>query len=267
MTTESALKRVDEIARALAGQPHAVCLDYDGTLTPIRPSPPEAVLSANMRAAIVKLAECCHVAIVTGRGLGDARAMVGVDLIYAASHGFELQFPGEPAKPYAAADTYHAAIEETAETAEARADGIKGLMVERKPFSTAIHFRQTPADDLPKVEALLDVLAQQHPTLRTLRGKKVCEFQPRIDWDKGRAVLLLADRLGVARRGLLYIGDDVTDEDAFRAIAGEGIGVLVCDEPRETAARYHLRDPDEVRVFLEQLADFMCGAQPGENAP
>jgi trehalose-phosphatase len=58
----------------------------------------------------------------------------------------------------------------------------------------------------------------------------------------------------------LYIGDDVTDEDAFRAIAGRGIGVLVAEEPRETAAAYWLRDPDEVRELLERLAGLVGAA-------
>jgi len=89
MATHSALDNLNAIVDRLRDRPHAVCLDYDGTLTPIRPSPPEAVLSEEGRAAIVKLARQCPVAIVTGRALNDARMMVDVDLIYAASHGFE----------------------------------------------------------------------------------------------------------------------------------------------------------------------------------
>lgn len=254
MTTESALERIDTIAERLSRQPHVVCLDYDGTLTPICSSPPEAVLSPEMRAAIIGLLQQCPVAIVTGRQLSDARAMVGIDLIYAASHGFELQFPSEPAQPYGPAEAYRPAIAETASYAEAAANGIDGVMVERKPYSTAIHFRRTAPEHLPQVDKLVADLEERYPGLRVLHGKKVSEFQPRLDWDKGRAVLLLADRLNVPREGVLYIGDDVTDEDAFGAIAGAGIGILVNETPRETVAQFRLNDPDEVRVFIERLA-------------
>ncbi len=113
---------------------------------------------------------------------------------------------------------------------------------------------------MPKVGNLVEALQAQHPDLRVLQGKKVSEFQPRIDWDKGRAVALLAERLGVPLEGVLYIGDDVTDEDAFRAIAGSGIGILVNETDRETAAQYRLDDPEEVRVFLERLAEALGGA-------
>ncbi len=255
MTTEHALARVEDIARHLTRQPHVICLDYDGTLTPIRPSPPEAVLEDEMRAAIRKLAAQSPVAIVTGRQLDDARRMVGIDLIYAASHGFELKFPGEPAKPYAPAESYRAAIAETADAAESGARGIDGVLIERKPFSTAVHFRKTAPEDMPQVDALVADLQARHPGLRVLQGKKVCEFQPRIDWDKGRAVGLLAERLEVPLEGVLYIGDDVTDEDAFRTIAGKGIGILVNETDHDTAAQYRLNDPAEVQIFLERLTE------------
>jgi len=261
MTTQNALERIDAIADRLCAQPRLACLDYDGTLTPIRPSPPEAVLAPAMRAAIVKLAKPTPVAIVTGRELRDARALVDVDLIYAASHGFEFQFPGEPSERYGPAEIYHEAITDTANRAERSARAINGLMIERKAFSTAIHYRNTPAEEVPKVEVLVNELEADHPNLRVLRGKKVCEFQPRIDWNKGRAVALLAARLEVPLERVLYIGDDVTDEDAFRMIAGKGIGILVSETGHETAADYRLNDPDEVRTFLDRLAEALDDAR------
>lgn len=266
MTTESALAHIDEIVDRLSDQPHAVCLDYDGTLTPIRPSPPEAILGEEMRAAIMKLARQCPVAIVTGRELGDARAMVDVDVIYAASHGFELQFPDETASAHPPAEAFRAEIADTAATAEAGARDIEGVLIERKPFSTAVHFRLTRPEDMPRVHALIAELERQYPGLRVLHGKMVCEFQPRLDWNKGRAVLLVAERLGAPKRGLLYIGDDVTDEDAFKAIRPDGTSILVSEAARETDARYRLHDPDEVQLFLDRLADGLAGACRGTGA-
>jgi trehalose-phosphatase len=127
----------------------------------------------------------------------------------------------------------------------------------------------------------VDAELAAHPELRKGGGKKVWELRPGLDWDKGKAVLWLLRALGLAsspgrggERGAsveyvpIYIGDDETDEDAFRALAERpggledpsgsnrgGIGVLVAEEERETAASYRLRDPDEVRELLVRLAD------------
>ena len=84
-------------------------------------------------------------------------------------------------------------------------------------------------------------------------GKKVWELQPDVDWDKGRAVRWLIESLKLQDALPVYLGDDVTDEDAFRALAARGVGIVVQDAPRPTAATLTLRDPDEVRDFLAAL--------------
>ncbi len=250
MNILSALERTQDIAAALSRQPFAVCLDFDGTLSEIKPHPEDAVPIAGMRDAVVDLASLCPVAIVTGRQLSDARALMDGELIFAASHGVEVQFPGEPAQSYGPAQDYREAVASLAHAAEAMVAGISGLLIERKPFSTAIHFRMVGEQDQARVSTLIADLEKTHPELRLLKGKMVAEFQPRLDWDKGKAVMALAERLAISRAGLAYIGDDVTDEDAFRELADEGIGILVAEQPRETAARYHLRDPSQVLQFL-----------------
>jgi trehalose-phosphatase len=83
----------------------------------------------------------------------------------------------------------------------------------------------------------------------------VIEVRPRLPWDKGRAVLWLLGTLGLEGPGVVpvYLGDDVTDEDAFRALAGRGLGVLMAEPARPSAADYRLRSVEEVRRFLEAL--------------
>jgi alpha,alpha-trehalase len=105
------------------------------------------------------------------------------------------------------------------------------------------------------VEEAVDAALKANPELRKTYGKKVFELRPRIDWDKGRAVLWLLAALGLDRPDVLplYLGDDDTDEDAFVALAGRGIGILVADRPQETAAEYRLKDPDAVGRFLHAL--------------
>jgi len=105
------------------------------------------------------------------------------------------------------------------------------------------------------VEAIVDEVAAGHPELRKSYGKKIFEIQPQMDWHKGKALLSLLRTLKLDRQDVLpiYIGDDVTDEDAFRALKGRGIGIVVWDKPYETAAAYSLKNPDEVREFLLRL--------------
>ena len=81
------------------------------------------------------------------------------------------------------------------------------------------------------------------------------ELQPDIDWNKGRAVVWLLETLGLDQPEVLplYIGDDRTDEDAFRVLAHRGIGIVVGEQPRPTAARYALKNPAEVERFLREL--------------
>jgi trehalose-phosphatase len=99
-----------------------------------------------------------------------------------------------------------------------------------------------------------EVIAR-HRELRTITGKKVYEFQPDIGWNKGRAVAWLLETLGLEQPEVLplYIGDDLTDEDAFRALEKRGVGIVVTEELRPTAARYALKGPAEVERFLREL--------------
>jgi trehalose 6-phosphate phosphatase len=103
------------------------------------------------------------------------------------------------------------------------------------------------------------LLAKRPDDLKLTPGKMVYELQPKLDWDKGRAVLYLLDTLGLAGDDQvpLYLGDDVTDEDAFRAVQGRGIAIYVGDQAeldRETAADFTLDSVDEVERFLDTLA-------------
>jgi trehalose-phosphatase len=103
---------------------------------------------------------------------------------------------------------------------------------------------------------------ETHAGLRKTGGKRIFEVRPDIDWDKGTAVWSLFDRVGFRRGEVLavFIGDDLTDEDAFRALGDDGIGIVVADEARPTAADARLGTPDDVRRFLVELAALLEGA-------
>jgi trehalose-phosphatase len=248
----SALQHVQEIA----GQSGrlAIFLDYDGTLTPIVSHPEDAWLSDSMPQTLRELAARMPVAILSGRDLDDVRRRVDVaGIVYAGSHGFDIAGAGELRRELGAA---YLPVLDMAETELREAlDEIPGAQLERKHFSVAAHYRNVNENDAFRVALAVDAVAARHGELRRIDGKKVYELLPDIDWDKGKAVLWLLDMLGLEQGNVLpiYIGDDRTDEDAFRALESRGIGILVSEEPRHTAASYWLKDSAEVERFLRGL--------------
>lgn len=253
----SALDRRDEIERRLAGPSlhhPAFFLDYDGTLAPIAPRPELAVLPAATRDVLRRLAARFPVAVLSGRGREDVAALVGLaELTYAGSHGFDIAGPSLRRE---VGEGIPSIVDRAAARLRATLAGLPGVLVEPKRFALAVHFRLAAEADLPRIESVVDTAAAQYPELRKTRGKKVFELRPTLDWDKGKALLWLVEQLQIGRiRSIrpIFIGDDLTDEDAFRAVKEQGIGILVTEEPRATAAEYSLRDPEEVRKFLERF--------------
>lgn len=260
MRLPSALTELDRLVAEVAGRRPAFFLDYDGTLAPIVERPEDAVMASETREVLRRLAARFPAVVVSGRGRPDVAGLVDLpELTYAGSHGFDIEGPavdgGEHGLRYQAAAEAEPAVAAVTAALERELAGVPGAQVEPKRFTVAVHYRRVPEGRFAEVEAAVDRQVAAHPELRKAHGKKVFELRPDLDWDKGRAVLWVLEALGLDRPGVvpLYVGDDVTDEDAFRALAERGIGILVAEEPRETAARYRLRDPDEVRAFLERL--------------
>lgn len=251
----SALKEKDEILKRLEEGRPAIFLDYDGTLTGIVGDPAEAHLPPGTKKTLRRLAEHWTVIVVSGRATSDVKAMVGIDsIIYAGSHGFSIEGPGESFEEKRGQE-FIPALEGAGEELAGIVPQINGVRVERKPFAIAVHFRQADDRDVPRLERLVEKVAQKYPDLRKTTGKKIFELRPDIDWDKGKALLYLVEKLNVdgSRAIPLYIGDDTTDEDAFHAIERYGISIVVSDENRPTAARYRLENPEETAKFLEEV--------------
>lgn len=250
-----AVGREAEIMRRLGGRPRAVFLDYDGTLSPIVDDPARAEPIEGARAVIERLAKHMTVVVLSGRDLPDVRARVAVpSIFYAGSHGFDIAGPDGWRPDQTRGDAFLAALDDAERVLRQALADVPGALVERKRFAIAVHYRRVPDAHVDAVERAVDEAARA-PGLRKGCGKKVFELRPATDWDKGRALLWMLEAVGVgAGAAPLFIGDDATDEDAFQAVAGRGVGIVVGDEARETAAHYRLADPKAVLAFLEWLA-------------
>ena len=254
----SVLDHADSITRQLKRQKLALFLDYDGTLTPIVRRPEDATLSEEMRALLRHLSERCVVAIVSGRDRRNVEDMVQVEnLVYVGSHGFDIRGPGGLDMQHEGAKKLLPDLDEAEHKMRQRIGDIDGAHVERKRFAMAVHYREVADNDVERVEKAVDEVCTQYPRLKKKGGKKVFELQPDVDWDKGRAMLWLAKSLGLdgADAVLIYIGDDVTDEDAFRALRHHdaGVGIRVALPDASTDASFYVRDCDEVKQFLQLL--------------
>jgi trehalose-phosphatase len=260
----SALDDIEEIMTQADGRDVMVFLDYDGTLTPIVDRPDLAVMADDVRTTVRNLARVCRVAVISGRALDDVRHLVGLDEIYyAGSHGFEISGPGGFTRDHEAWAGYIPKVRDMTAELKGRLDQIQGALVEEKRFTVAVHYRLVKAADQAAVDAIVDDVLGRHPSFRKAHGKKVYELRPDIAWDKGKAVEWLIEVLAPGNGHVfpIYIGDDVTDEDAFVALRDRGIGIAVQSRPAETAARFVLRDPNDVAQFLHGLEQRLGGLE------
>jgi len=257
----------EHIRRRVSGKALAVFLDYDGTLTPIVEDHTRAWLSGDMRAAVAELGKCCTVVIVSGRDLTMLRGLVELDSVgYAGSHGFEIVSPEGSTVSLERGLEFLPELDQVEEELRKRLAGIKGHAIERKRFSIALHYRQVADKDTGQLKPILDRVLADHPRLCRGYGKKVFEIKPDIDWNKGNAVLWLLERLGLDGQEVLplYIGDDITDEDAFHVLAGRGLTIVVRDhETRQTAADFAVTDTKDVKRLLEMLSSMVNETKGG----
>ncbi len=253
----SALEHIDTIARSADNGKIAVFLDYDGTLSPIVPRPEDAVPQEGILDAVKNLAQKCQVAVVSGRSLSDLMQRVNLpDLVYAGSHGFRIVGPDGLSLVHPAVEEVQPELDFAEKELRRRLENIEGADIERKDASLTIHYRRVSAGAREAIEAAVTEVSTKTEHLRREEGKMIHELRPRVDWDKGEAVRWIARSLGLDQKRYLeiYIGDDITDEDAFKAIGAEGFGIIVREESRYTSADFALESPEQVRRFLLELS-------------
>ena len=250
----SALNNFEQLCNPFSGERPLLFLDFDGTLSPIVEHHEDAVISEEMRELVHQLSKKFAVAVVSGRGLSDVKKRMGLsDIFYAGSHGFEISGPKGFSKDHEEAVKVKPVFAEIEPLLKKELQHIEGIDFERKKFTLAVHYRQVKKEMEPQVHEAITRILKNYPKIRQSGGKKVVEIRPAIDWHKGKAVEFLKRELSADKDPFsIYIGDDVTDEDAFRYIAN-GVGILVGEHGQKTYADYSLEDLSEVEEFFKLL--------------
>ncbi|HTL47574.1 MAG TPA: trehalose-phosphatase [Verrucomicrobiae bacterium] len=261
------LEKWAEIKPRIRGKKIVLFLDYDGTLTPIVKNPKKARISREQRRLIreTSLEPFIEVAVVSGRELGDVKKRIGIPrLMVAGNHGLELEGP-KVRYVNSGADALRPVMKDLARDLQKKLGNVPGLWIEDKKLTLSVHFRKVRAAEVAKIKKRFSEIFRQwrrrHRIVLT-EGKKVWEIRPAVSWDKACIVKWLLKRFkagsGVAP---IYIGDDATDEAAFRTIRGNGLAVRVSKTSgKPTAARFRLKSPSEVYRFLERLKNIKAGA-------
>jgi trehalose-phosphatase len=228
----------------------ALFLDFDGTLVRLRRRPSDARMGAETHALLEQLARTpVLTGVITGRGLPDVRARVGVKGIwYAGDHGYCLVAPDNH-RINLANPTERARIARTRRRLSRALAAQPSVVFDVKAASLAVHYRGAPAGSCRIAEQAVRSALAAEPGLSMLRGKKVWEILPGNRVDKWTAVQLILRRSGRKPRTVIFAGDDVTDERVFERMRGISVFVGI---GRATAARFWLRSPGEVRQFLKQ---------------
>jgi trehalose 6-phosphate synthase/phosphatase len=241
-----------------------VALDFDGTLAPIVERPEDARATERARAAIERLAgaDDTRVAIVSGRALDSLGEVASppTGTLLSGSHGVELKLDTGPIQ-IDLRDTELEKLDRLTEIVEGVADTSPGAFIERKPAGLALHTRRLkgPEGSALQQDAREQVAAELLGiTVRT--GKAVLEFAVRAS-DKGESLSRLRQHVGAT--AVIYVGDDVTDEDAFATLDGDDVGVKVGQG--KSIATYRVRSPEDVAELLEQLADARDAARQGDS--
>ena len=240
----------------------ALFLDFDGTLVPIARHPAHVHLPNATRHLLQQLQQLprMSVALVSGRALRDVQACVGLErLYYVGNHGLEIA--GSSLRyVHPAAWRHRKLLRQVARDLRLAVRSIRGAWVEDKRYTLSLHWRLVPTSAHRLLHRRVgQVLASplRKQAIRVTRGKRVIDIRPPVNWHKGDAALRLLRHVSRMSRGVrllpIYVGDDQTDEDAFRLLRRTGLTLRVGHPAQRSAAQYYVENPQGVLRFLRRL--------------
>lgn len=252
---KDALKR--KVASQIMRAPHTfVLLDFDGTLVPIMPKPEMVHLRASTKKLLEKLSKNARMSlgIISGRRLEEIKSLVGIKgLVYAGNHGLELEGP-DFKYTHAKTKEFKRILKEIIPVLQPLSKIFPGTFVENKEITLTYHYRLL---DPKWVETCRKEFVKRlskwldNKLIKVMEAKKALEVRPYFTWNKGSAVrwiLLHEDPASFP----IYIGDDKTDENPFKALKDRGVTIRVGFD-RNSAAQYFVKDNDEVVRLLSGL--------------
>lgn len=234
-------------------------LDYDGTLVSFKNKPQDVVTTKEVKTVVSDLLqnENIKVVIVTGRTLSEIKKLLDIEgLSYAALHGLHIQLSNGTSYKWKSSNNLRKILTNIRNLSEKKFQHEKEIYLEDKKFTLAFHYRMLSNEKIKDVvDSFIEIVKSEDTgnKLDILHGSKVIEIKP-VGWNKGKAVELISSYITSKNTLAMYIGDDITDEDAFHYLNNQGITIFVSNKKnRPSAAQYWLRDPDEVLHFLKSL--------------
>ncbi|AEQ07286.1 trehalose-phosphatase [Corynebacterium pseudotuberculosis] len=235
-----------ELSRLARAPRLLVVSDFDGTLAGFSTDAQAVPIEHRSLEALRRLAACPHteVAVLSGRGLAELRQVSGLTdpIVLIGSHGAESSTGAPPLT-----EQQHTALTAVTTAYEAIAQRVEGAFVEYKPFHRVLHVIRVADHDIAR-SALDQALAVDIPGVTPKEGKWIVEAGV-IETNKGTWISQQRTRADAT----VFLGDDTTDEDAFRVLGPTDLGVKV--GPGITAATHRVDDLQGVADLLTQLAD------------
>jgi len=239
-------------------------LDYDGTLVPFKEKPTEVITPQKIKQMMRELIKNpkVKVVIVTGRPLREIKKLLRIEgLSFIALHGLHIETVDGPPFSWKQADQARLLIKTIKEDMQQKLKDEKGAFLEDKELTIVLHYRLLPTnririmrDKFKKIVQTID----KKKILEIINGAKVIEARPK-GWHKGKAIeMFLASHTKIKNNLPIYIGDDVTDEDAFQFLVKRGITIYVTNKSkRKTTAQYWVKNPDDVFFFLQSFSQLL----------
>ena len=242
-------------------------LDYDGTLTSIVDTPEQAIIPKNTKEILKALSENnqCRVAIISGRALDDIKARVGLDgLVYVGNHGLEI-YDDKLSFRWMMPPHFKETITEIKNRLKEVFAKTEGVLIEDKEFTLSLHYRMVHVEDAV-IKSMFDKVINPYQAkgeITIMAGKKVFEVRPAKGGRKGKIVmgLFLRERLATNDMNIIpiYIGDDVTDEDAFKEMVNKKGVTIRVGKNDASLAHYYVNDAEEVTKLLEMILKLKKG--------
>jgi trehalose-phosphatase len=248
----------DKIKKDLYKRNIFLFLDFDGTLAPIVSVPEKAKLPNDTKKILKDLVKTlkCKVAIISGRALKDIKNKVRLkNIIYVGVHGFQIE--GQNLKNFIPKGFFRT-LEIIRDELKKKIHLFEGVILEDKDVSLALHYRLVKKEKVTHLKDIFKNIISSYLINKKIKlktGRKVLEILPFLSWDKGKVVkLLLKKEISLNNKEVfpIYMGDDKTDEDAFRVLKRKGLAVSI-GRIKNSFAEYYLKNPSEVKEFLKKL--------------